>query len=100
MDYEIPNAIKAKLTDEFYKIMGEELVKVFGITVKTRQDDGFYTIHFVSGTIGWSDAFKVTCEKLNMMDLLDYFAGIDWDEHDQFCGIISEKLAQRWFANG
>lgn len=91
-DYVIPDDIKQKIPEYFSRAFAGELLGVFGPDVVTRDEDGVYGVCFHGGTIGWHEAFKATCDKLDMQWLYNYYEALEWHESDQFDGEMETSI--------
>lgn len=112
VEYTIPKDIKSRIPDYFYFAMAGELVSIFGPHILEKVDypeydnDGneipgdpnidnsYYDL--CSGTSGWYEAFKMTCKKLNMMWLMDYYKTLEWYDSDIFDGIIEDRIIKNY----
>ena len=93
----IPEEIENRIPEYFYIAMAGELCSIFGYTVFEKytdpddpEDEGYYDLD--SSTGGWYEAFKATCNKLNMSWLLDYYKTLEWYDSDMFDGIIENRI--------
>lgn len=97
LSYRIPKEIEAKIPDYFYIAMAGELCSVFGYWLFDKivdpddpKDEGHYNLG--SSTAGWYEAFKATCDKLNMSWLMDYYKTLECYDSDIFDGIIENRI--------
>lgn len=111
VEYTIPKDIESRIPDYFYYAMAGELVSIFGPWILEKQDypeyddgneilgdpnvDGSY-YDLNSSTSGWNEAFKMTCKKLNMMWLMDYYETLEWYYSDIFDGIIEDRIIENY----
>ena len=58
-----------------------------GKYIKTAQ---YYDLQ--SSICGWYEAFKRTCDKLDMQWLLDYHASLDWPFFEELDGLIEARI--------
>lgn len=105
-NYRIPHEIKNKLPDYFYYAMWGELVSIFGTDImipecyEMPKDElhgvpkPFYPLAYDTSTSGWNQAFFATCQKLNFMEVYNYYDSLDWYDSDKFDGEIEEELYQ------
>jgi len=110
--YKIPKEIDSQIPDYFYYAMAGELVSIFGAWILEKQDypeydddgneiagdlnvDGSY-YDLNSSTGGWNEAFKMTCKKLDMMWLMDYYETLEWYDSDIFDGIIEDRIIENY----
>ena len=112
VEYKIPKEIDSRIPDYFYYAMAGELVSIFGPHILEKvdypeyDDDGnqipgdpnvdasYYDL--ASGTGGWYEAFKMTCKKLDMMWLMDYYKTLEWYDSDIFDGIIENRIIENY----
>lgn len=102
VEYKIPDDIKSRIPEYFYYAMAGELVSVMGASVLdllevplecsdgTEDYDYYYDLH--NSTSGWGMAFKMTCYKLDMMWLVDYWNTLEWYDSDIFDGEIEWEI--------
>ena len=112
VSYEIPKEIDSRIPDHFYYAMAGELVSIFGPHILEKadypeyDDDGnqipgdpnvdvsYYDLALSTG--GWYEAFKMTCKKLDMMWLMDYYKTLEWYDSDIFDGIIEDRIIENY----
>lgn len=97
--YKIPEEILARLPDDFWKALADELTRVFGDDIFNKDEDaGARRIVFLTGTIGWAKAFLKTCEYFKLIDVLEYCGKLEWYDSDTFddeiCKILEEKYIE------
>lgn len=92
IEYNIPDEIKSRIPQCFYSAFAGELCSVFGCTVFEKDESGFYSLVYISGTAGWAEALKMTCKKLDMQWLLDYYDSLPWYDSDIFDGEIEDMI--------
>ena len=110
--YVIPKEINDRIPEYFYYAMAGELVSIFGSWILEKQDypeyddDGneisgdpnvdasYYDLD--SGTGGWFEAFRMTCKKLDMMWLMNYYKTLKWYDSDIFDGIIEDRIIENY----
>ena len=101
IEYQIPPEISARIPEFFYTACAGELFSVFGWK---RAKGMFYPgeekeyVDMDSGTIGWVLAFRMTCEKLNMNWLYEYYQTLNWYDSDIFDGIIEQEIGKRFMS--
>lgn len=113
VEYEIPQEIDSKIPEYFYFAMAGELCSIFGPRIFDRieyaeydedgnvlpsstDDSESYYYSLDSGTGGWYEAFKMTCRKLGLDWLLDYWKTLEWYDSDIFDGIIEERIIEKF----
>ena len=114
VNYEIPQEIDSRIPNYFYYAMTGELVSIFGPLILEKidyleyeyDDDGnqipgdpnvdasYYDLN--SSTGGWNEAFKMTCKKLDMMWLMDYYRTLECYDSDIFDGIIEDRIIENY----
>ena len=92
IEYNIPDEIKSRIPQYFYSAFAGELCSVFGCTVFEKNEPGFYSLVYISGTAGWSEALKMTCRKLDVEWLFDYYDSLPWYDSDMFGGEIEDMV--------
>lgn len=102
VEYEIPKEIAERIPDYFYFALAGELFGTAGyenglymFTDRSEDTNGEYH-NFDSGTSGWYVAFMMTCKKLDMLWLLEYYNGLPWYDSDIFDGIMEENIEKRF----
>ena len=91
-------AIK-RIPDYFYTAFAGELFSIYGWS---RSKDMFYPdsapeyVDLGSGTVGWVQAFRATCQKLEMEWLLKYYEDLPWYDSDVFDGIVEQEIGRRF----
>lgn len=68
------------------------MCSVFGLRIFEKDEDDIYNLYYVEGTYAWAEAFKMTCWKLDMKWLMDYYDSLEWCDSDLFDGEIENKL--------
>lgn len=96
--FKIPPEIEVKIPSYFIAAFTGELVSVFGGYIIERDKYDDYTLLWVTSTGGWNDAMRMTCRKLNVQWLYDYYNSLEWFDSDIFDGIIAERVCE--FLNG
>lgn len=100
----------------FYQCLFGELVKIWGARMITPDkdylaepdDDGNiiasswdgysyrdqidYHLTMQGGTGGWFLAFKEACAQCDLIDMSEYYKGLDWVHSDIFDGVIAENM--------
>ena len=92
MEYKIPEEILAKVPQYFLPAFAGELVCVFGLAVFEKSETDSYGLFYVSSTLGWNAALRMTCNKLDMKWLFDYYDKLEWWQSDMFDGEIEDRL--------
>ena len=90
--YQIPSDILTKFTGEFLDIFSDELLQVFWPEDKQLELD---VLTWITGTVGWHEAFSKACEKLNITEVLEYYEGLEWYYSDIFDDEIC-RILKRW----
>lgn len=95
-EYKIPKEILVKFSDDFWKVLADELTKVFSNDIFDKYEDiGTRQIVFLTSTIGWAKAFMKTCRDFKLIDVLEYYNELEWYDSDTFddeiCKILEEK---------
>lgn len=96
IEYQIPEKIKNKIPQHFYIAFAGELCSVFGHMIFQKDESDVYSLFYVSSTAGWNEALKMTCQKLNMCWLLDYYNSLEWYESDLFDGEMEDKIVSEF----
>lgn len=99
IDYKVPSEAIKNIPDYFFIAMAGELVSIFGIKVLLPVDyenDGSEIYDLQNGTAGWHAAFIVTCKKLNMQWLEDYYKSLStWIAIDLFGSEIDNEIIEK-----
>ena len=102
MNYKIPDDILAKIPEHFWPAFAGELVSVFGHdlfeTYESKDGGTESGLYYIGGTAGWNVALKMTCWKLNIDWLYDYYYKLEWYDSDLFDYEI-ECLIESKFVN-
>lgn len=110
VEYKIPKEIDEKIPEYFYHAMAGELCSIHGPrifekvecfeyddegneTEKRNEELDYYDLD--SGTGGWFEAFRMTCDKLGLAWLLEYWDELEWYDSDIFDGIIEERIVEK-----
>lgn len=96
IEYKIPEKIKSKIPQHFYIAFAGELCSVFGHMIFKKDESDLYSLFYVSSTAGWNEDLKMTCQKLNMCWLLDYYNSLEWYESDLFDGEMEDKIVSEF----
>lgn len=96
MEYKIPEEILAKVPEYFWPALAGELVSTFGMTVFEKHDENEYGLYFLSSTCGWNAALRMTCKKLEMKWLFDYYDKLEWWQSDKFDGELEDLLIKNY----
>lgn len=81
--YTIPDEVKTKISDRF---MSELLFQLSLVFPDLHAED----INFITGTVGWNDAFTAACSECGYDWIADYAAGLEWYDWDMFAGELTE----------
>lgn len=93
LEYTIPENIKSRIPEYFYYALGGEYVSIMGATALLRDTDGLSLLDYNGGTAGYAEAFKMTCKKLDMDWLYEYWDSLPWYQSDLFdCEISIEVM--------
>lgn len=96
MDYKIPADILTKIPQYFWPAFAGELVSTLGLAVFQKDEDSQYGLYFLGSTFGWNAALRMTCEKLNMKWLFDYYDKLEWWQSDMFDGEFEDLLIKNF----
>lgn len=116
LNYKVPENILMRIKKEFYIALLGELVSVFGPHILNKIDESTWSdeereifcttdelneetlesyYNFNSSTCGWSVAFEMTCRKMNMQWLYDYYKNLPtYVESDIFDGVIEANVGK------
>lgn len=81
MNKKFSKKIKKINNKKFAISMLEELQKIFDIGLPIIYDD---SLIYISGTCGWEAAFYLTCKKLSILDVYEFYCSLDWIESENF----------------
>lgn len=95
MEYKIPEEILSKIPQHFWPAFAGELVSTLGLGVFDKEND-YYVLYDVSGTFGWNAAFRMTCNKLEMKWLYEYYDKLEWWESDRFDSEVEDLLIKNF----
>lgn len=95
MDYKIPEEILSKIPQYFWPAFTGELISTFGLWIFDKEGN-YYALNGVSGTIGWNVALRMTCKKLEMKWLFDYYDKLEWWQSDMFDGEFEDLLIKNF----
>ena len=95
LTYKIPEDILSKIPEYFWPAFAGEIVSVFGLFTFNKVD-GLYNLYFITGTTGWNAALKMTCRKLNMDWLYEYYNKLQWWESDMFDGEFEDLIISKF----
>lgn len=99
-EYIIPDDIKRAIPDNFYSILKEELITVFGEVIFEQldeiDDEPIYSLDYIMSTGGWVSAFRNACIKSQLDWLLDYYDMLMWYAADIFDAYIGEQLSVKY----
>jgi hypothetical protein len=95
LTYKIPEDILSKIPEYFWSALAGELVSVFGPHALEKVDDS-YNLYFLTGTTGWNAALRMTCRKLDMDWLYEYYNNLQWWESDMFDGEFEDLIISKF----
>lgn len=95
LSYKIPEDILSKIPEYFWAALAGEVVSVFGLSAFEKVD-GLYNLYFLTGTGGWNAALKMTCRKLDMKWLYEYYNKLQWWESDKFDGEFEDLIISKF----
>lgn len=96
MDYKIPKEVLDSIPEYFWWAFAGELVSVFSTSIFVKDEFGQMGLYFISGTIGWNAALKMTCHKLYMDWLYEYYEKLEWWESDMFDDKFEDLLVSKF----
>lgn len=96
MEYRIPDEILTKIPQHFWPAFAGELVSTFDLLIFNKSENDFYPLNYVSGTNGWNAALRMTCKKLEMKWLFDYYDKLEWWQSDMFDGEFEDLLIKNF----
>ena len=105
VEYEIPKEISERIPNYFYIALAGELFSTFGYNSGLHMFTDSANLcsgechDYDSGTGGWYAAFVMTCKKLDMLWLLEYYDKLPWYDSDTFDGIMEENI-EKYFVKG
>lgn len=86
--------IKKIIPEYFYRALGGEFVSIYGADAFIKGEDDMTVIEYAAGTRGHIAAFNMTCRKLNMTWLSDYYSKLSWEESDRFDSVVIKEVLQ------
>lgn len=92
LKYTIPDSIKNRIPEYFYYALGGEYVSIMGAIALIRDEDGLSLLDYDGGTSGYVEAFRMTCKKLDMDWLYEYWDNLPWYQSDLFDSEISIEV--------
>ena len=90
-EYKIPKEIKIKFTKDFMADFLINIIQVFNLNEPISYSDD---IIYLASSRGWVDAFKNTCQKHNIKDVLAYYDGLKWYDSDLFDDELGQLLVE------
>lgn len=96
MEYNVPEEIISKIPSHFWPAFAGELISTFGLMIFDKDEDGFCELDCISSTNGWNAALRMTCTKLDMKWLYDYYDKLEWWQSDMFDGEIEDLLMKNF----
>jgi hypothetical protein len=91
-NYKIPSEILEKIPDYFWAAFAGELVSINGPEIFNADPEFGRVLSYCTGTCGWNWAIKMTCQKLDMIWLYEYYRKLEWWESDMFDGEFEDLL--------
>lgn len=95
LSYKIPEDIMAKIPEYFWAAIAGELVSIFGPHALEKIDES-YSLYFLTGTTGWNAALMMTCRKLDMNWLFEYYDKLQWWESDLFDSEFEDLIISKF----
>lgn len=89
--YTIPREIDSRIPEYFYIALAGELLSIFGLSVFKYDETANPNILMVESSLGWATAMRMTCNKLKMDWLWDYYEGLDRQDLDMFDNTIGSR---------
>ena len=86
----------SEIPDYFYPAFAGELVSVFGADVLKHPEDEESPLIYISGTSGWNATLRMTCKKLGLSDLWDWYDKLEWYDSDDFDGELVGLLISKF----
>lgn len=96
MEYKVPEEVLMKIPSHFWPAFAGELISIFGLSIFEKETENGYGLFYVSSTVGWNAALRMTCNKLNMKWLSDYYDKLEWWESDMFDGEFEDLLIKNF----
>lgn len=96
MEYKVPDEVLSKIPRHFWPAFAGELVSIFGLSIFEKETENGYGLFYVSSTVGWNTALRMTCEKLDMKWLFDYYDKLELWQSDVFDGEIEDLLIKNF----
>ena len=101
--YEIPKEIKDQIPESFYYALWGECVSIFGKSVMEAEtysyppSDGepyepLYGLAYITSSVGWNRALFITCKKLDLMQVYEYYEALPWFDSDRFDSEIEMEM--------
>jgi hypothetical protein len=84
--------IKKMIPEYFYRALGGEFVSIYGADALIKDKDEMTVVEYAAGTRGHIAAFNMTCRKLNMTWLSDYYSKLSWEKSDEFDDIVIKEV--------
>lgn len=95
-EYSIPENIKSRIPDYFYYALGGEFVSIFGKDALIRDEDGVCLLDYSTNSTGYAVVLRMTCKKLDMDWLFDYWQQLPWHQSDAFDGELANEVMMRF----
>lgn len=94
-DHKVQEEVFDRLPAYFWASFAGELVAVFGLDIFDENNEGDWTVYFLTGTSGWNQALKMACYKVGEEWLYTYYTELPWYESQ----IFNEGLVKLLIAN-
>ena len=88
--------ILSNIPDYFSPAFAGELVSVFGSEVLEPSETVEDPLFYISGTIGWNAALRMTCKKLGIDWLMNWYDELEWFDSDDFDGELVEMINSKF----
>lgn len=90
VEYSIPNKYKKMMSYDFLVELRKQLFKIHEYyNLFLFSEEG---IPMNTSTSGWVAAFYKACDEKSLLELFDYYKGLDWMDSDIFDGIVADML--------
>lgn len=88
--------ILSNIPDYFYPAFAGELISVFGSEIIGPSETGEDPLFYISGTTGWNAALRMTCKKLGIDWLMNWYDELEWFDSDDFDGELVEMINSKF----
>lgn len=92
----IPDSISARIPEYFYYAFGGEYVSMFGRDALIRDENGSCSLDYNTSTVGYTEALRETCRKLDMDWLFEYWSQLPWSQADMFGEELSDEVMKHF----